>query len=154
MHLFVNFTSQYQFILYSQHLLTQVLPQFLLSLLKSKRDSLSLGVTFPTKHPCPLNNSTPNSVYHATGDLDISYLTEARHVCPFRDAGSTDRQTGNMLRDSRCSSCWGTCMKTKLFIFYICEVGLVGANAHSLVGCSVSGGLQGFRLVDSNDLPV
>ena len=80
MHLFVNFTSQYQFILYSQHLLTQVLPQFLLSLLKSKRDSLSLGVTFPTKHPCPLNNSTPNSVYHATGDLDISYLTEGQSL--------------------------------------------------------------------------
>jgi hypothetical protein len=63
--------------------------------------------------------------------------------------GEQHPQRSNSFRDSPCSSCWGTHMKTKLYIWCTCA-GLLGpALEHSLVGGSVSGIPQGSKIVDS-----
>jgi hypothetical protein len=63
-------------------------------------------------------------------------LTEARQRA---QVGEQDPQAGNRVRDSPYSSCWETCMKTKLHICYICVGGLGPAHVCSLVAGSVSG---------------
>jgi hypothetical protein len=61
---------------------------------------------------------------------------------------------GNIYRNSPCSKCWGTCMKTKLHICYTCARGIGPVHAHTLVGSWVSWMSKGSRLFDSVDLPV
>lgn len=63
--------------------------------------------------------------------LDASLTPEARQVSPFRGMGF--RQADSKLGDNPCSSCWRTCMKTKLLICDIHVGGLDPAHAHSLV---------------------
>jgi hypothetical protein len=78
------------------------------------------------------------------------------HLLPLRPDKAAQRgeqipQIPNSFRDSPCcSSCWGSHMKTELYICYICAgLGALGpGNGCSLVGGSVSECPPRFRLVD------
>lgn len=59
-------------------------------------------------------------------------------------------QSGNRLRDSSCSSSWGS----KLLIYCICAGELGTASAYFLIADSVSGSPLGSRIVDFVAIPV
>ena len=96
--------------------------------------------------PAPLITTSPQHTHQVALELGTSSPTEGM--------GSTGSQAGNKLRHSPCSSCSGTCMRSKLLICYICAGGLGPICAHSVVGDSVSGSPQVSRLFNSVDLPV
>lgn len=68
----------------------------------------------PPPHIYPLHYPIPNLSHQVTTGLGISFPTEARQGSP-----QTDRQQSQG-QPFPCSSCWGTHMKTKLHICYIC----------------------------------
>lgn len=98
--IYLFFTTQYQLFLSSQYPLTQILPHSTFSF-----SSLPLGVT----HIC----------------MHIKSLQDQGHPLPLRSdkavhLGVQDPQEGRQsFRDSPCSSCWRTSMKTNLLICYI-----------------------------------
>jgi hypothetical protein len=85
-----------------------------------------------TPHGSPTSTSTSTPHQVAAG-LGVSSPTEARLGSLVRGRGVTDRQA-TRLRDSPCSSCWGTLMKTKLLTCYICAGVLGLACVCSLFG--------------------
>jgi hypothetical protein len=89
----------------------------------------------------------------------IKSLQDKAHASPLRPGkaaklGEQDPQAGSRVKDSPSFSCWGICMKTKLYICINVRVGLGSDHVCSLVGGSVSGSPQGSRLCDSVGLPV
>ena len=124
-HLFIHFATQYQSFLSSSS------PSHKYSHIPFRRGSPALCVN-PTLHHF--------TSHRVAAGLGTSSPAEARPGCLFRGAGSTGRHIGSRLRDSPYSSCWGTHMKTKLLICYICAGGLGPACVRSFVGDSVSKG--------------
>lgn len=98
----------------------------------------------------PLGNDAQN---YPTAVLGASSPTEASQCGSFWRTGPIDRQTTES-SDSPCSSCKETSMTNKLLICDISAGSTVQASAYSLVGDSVSGNSQGWRLIDSVGLPV
>ena len=66
-----------------------------------------------------LVSQTPTYCSQVTSRLGIYSPTETRKGCPFRGTGST-RQASSKQAVAPSPGVWGTCMKTKLFICYIC----------------------------------
>jgi hypothetical protein len=112
----------------------------------------------PTPHPFSSNNRGGPS-WVLTHSVTSSHC-RTRHIYSHWEKrqpaqlGEQDPQAGNRFRGSQSSNCWGTYMKTKVHICYICALDLCPAHVYSLVGGSVSGCHQESRLVDSVDLLV
>ena len=87
---------------------------------------------------CPSECRSPLHAQVAAGRGGSS-PTEGRQGGQFRGMAFAGRRTGSRLRDIPCFCCWGTRVKTKLLICYICAEGLGPACASSLAGGSVSG---------------
>jgi hypothetical protein len=99
----------------------------------------SLWVSPPHTHTL----NTPHPIYQTSSHCWTRHIshTEVKNGCPFVGGVSTSSQTSNRCdRWNRCScfSCWGTHMKTKLLICYICVRGIGATHSHSLVGDSGS----------------
>ena len=109
--MFIHFTISTLILSVPSH---QMLPWFHLPLLFLGEAPLWVS----KKHP-PRPQHTHTSSWWGTRQI-LSHWGQTRL---FKYAGSTGRQAGNSLRDNPCSSCWGTYMKTKLPICYICSGG-------------------------------
>jgi hypothetical protein len=68
--------------------------------------------------------------------VSLQYKVHSLHWRPDKVAqlGEGDSQAGKRLMGSSCSRCWGTCIKTKLYICYICARVLGPPFTCSLVG--------------------
>jgi hypothetical protein len=99
-HLFIYFTSQYQPPFPSQFPYIQLFPHFPPPLLLREEEERPLGIISP---------------------WPIKSLQDKVHPLPLRQdiaaqLGEWDPQACRRFRNSSCSSCWGTHMKTKLCI--------------------------------------
>jgi hypothetical protein len=129
----------YLFILHSnisplspQYPLTQILPQFYPPHPPTNyQPPLLPPQTFTSQHH-PQSHPSPSTSSHCSTRCILSCWGQARG--PGFAVSQTIREVGSRFRDSLCSSCWGTHMKTKLHIWYIYAEGLGPACAHSLVG--------------------
>jgi hypothetical protein len=64
--------------------------------------------------PCPIPTH-PGTSSHCKTRYILSHWDKTAQL------GKQDPHAGNRIRDSPCSSCWWTCMKTMLYIWYIYE---------------------------------
>ena len=121
---------------------------------------LLLGHPLHSPSTTPITFSERVTPWVCPPTWDIKSLQTQAHPLPLNlpkaaQLRERDLQAGSSFRESSHSSCWGTHVKTKLHICYICVRGrLCSAYVSSLVCGSVSEDVQGFMLVDYVGLPV
>ena len=120
-------------------------------------------LSFLSSQSCPYKSLAPlahlllreqEDPFGTTSPWDIQFLQDKAPPLSLRSNQAVpveegDPVAGGRVRDSPCSNCQGTPMKTKLHMCYKCVGGLGPVSAWSLVSGSVSVSPHEPRLIDS-----